>query len=104
MSYERKRRPQLDCLDGMSMPLPTPSPNGVKGCVIGTVRRRLHKVPEDQTTEKCRTRKHMWYVKTHQYVPRERPEPIYDPVEIEAAIEKCRREKFLLRACGKEER
>ena len=104
MSYERKCRPRLDCLDGMSMPLPTPSPNGVKGCVIGTVRRRLHKVPEDQTTEKCRTRKHMWYVKTHQYVPRERPEPADDPAEIEARIAHERRTKELLRACGKEER
>ena len=69
MSYERKCRPRLDCLTDMSLPLPRSGVHYGRGVSPGTTCTRRHL--EDQTTEKCRTRKHMWYVKTHQYVPRD---------------------------------
>ncbi len=57
------------------------------------------KVKEDQTTLKCRLRRHAWYVRTYQ--PHPRQEPAIDPVEIAARTAQIRREKDLLKAVGR---
>ena len=82
-----KRKPNLSCLDSMSLPLPRSGVHYGRGCPLGT--------------------RHTRHPHSHK-----RPSPILratlevmldDPAEIEAAIEKCRREKVLLRRLGREE-
>jgi len=86
-SWQKKARPRLECLDGMTAPIPRgnyiPAPRPCK---------------EDQHTLKCRLKRHAWYV-AH-YDPRPPRESEDDPVLIEArtqAMRQAKREKWCAR-------